>query len=133
VTDSAGVIIKQLDYDSFGNVISDSNSSVNIPFGFAGGLYDNDTDLIRFGYRDYDPDTGRWTARDPVGFAGGDINLYRYVLNDPINFVDPDGLNPVAGAIGGGAIAGPPGAVVGGVIGFGIGLFIGDKLFSKGM
>jgi len=50
-----------------------------------------DTGLIRFGYRDYDPETGRWTARDPIGFEGGDSNLYGYVLGDPINLVDPTG------------------------------------------
>ena len=47
---------------------------------------------MRFGYRDYDPHTGRWTARDPIGFAGGDSNLYGYVHGDPINFIDPLGL-----------------------------------------
>ena len=73
-------------------MISDSNPDFSIPFGFAGGLYDADTKLVRFGYRDYDPETGRWTARDPIGFAGGDTNLYGYVLGDPINFIDPVGL-----------------------------------------
>ena len=62
------------------------------PFGFAGGLYDRDTGLVRFGARDYDPDTGRWTAKDPILFAGGDANLYGYVQNDPVNWVDPFGL-----------------------------------------
>ena len=93
ITDESGNVVKQLDYDAFGNVISDSNTDFTIPFGFAGGLQDNDTGLIRFGYRDYDPETGRWTARDPIGFAGGDTNLYGYVLGDPINWVDPDGKN----------------------------------------
>jgi len=60
--------------------------------GFAGGLYDPDTKLTRFGYRDYDAETGKWTAKDPIGFAGGDTNLYGYVFNDPVNFVDPTGL-----------------------------------------
>ena len=55
-------------------------------------MYDKDTGLVRFGYRDYDSDTGRWTAKDPIGFAGGDSDLYGYCLNDPINFVDPWGL-----------------------------------------
>jgi len=73
-------------------VISDTNPSLTIPFGFAGGLYDKDTNLIRFGYRDYDPEIGRWTARDPIGFAGGDTNLYGYVLSDPANWIDPTGL-----------------------------------------
>ena len=47
---------------------------------------------MRFGYRDYDPDTGRWTAKDPIGFAGGDTDLYGYVQNDPVNYIDPHGL-----------------------------------------
>ncbi len=60
-------------------------------FGFAGGLHDRDTKLVRFGVRDYDPDTGRWTAKDPILFNGGDTDLYGYCLNDPLNGVDPEG------------------------------------------
>jgi RHS repeat-associated protein len=63
-----------------------------VPFGFAGGLADRDTGLVRFGYRDYDPDTGRWTAKDPIGFAGGDTDLFGYVQCNPVNLVDPWGL-----------------------------------------
>ncbi len=51
-----------------------------------------DTGLVKFGYRDYDPDTGRWTAKDPILFAGGDTDLYGYVLSDPVNLIDPNGL-----------------------------------------
>ncbi len=88
VTDASGNTVKRVDYDAFGNIITDTHSALTIPFGFAGGLRDPDTGLVRFGYRDYDPDTGRWTAKDPIFFAGGDTNLYGYVLNDPVNFVD---------------------------------------------
>ncbi len=91
VADAFGSVIKKLEYDTFGNVFSDSNPSFAVPFGFAGGLRDADTGLVRFGYRDYDPETGRWTAKDPIGFAGGDTDLYGYCLNDPVNFVDPLG------------------------------------------
>jgi len=88
---TTGVIVQRMDYDEFGNVLSDTNPGFQ-PFGFAGGIYDADTGLVRFGARDYDPDTGRWTAKDPILFAGGDANLYGYTLGDPVNFVDPLGL-----------------------------------------
>ena len=76
---------------SYGNILSDSNPSFKVPFGFAGGLYDADTKLTRFGYRDYDAYTGKWMAKDPIDFGGGDSNLYGYVLGDPVRFVDPNG------------------------------------------
>ena len=92
VTDSSHTIVKEIVYDTYGNILTDSNPTLKVPFGFAGGLYDQDTKLIRFGYRDYDAYTGKWTAKDPIGFAGGDSNLYGYVLGDPVGFVDPLGL-----------------------------------------
>jgi RHS repeat-associated protein len=91
VNSSTGAIAQQMNYDEFGNVTSDSNPGFQ-PFGFAGGLYDRDTGLVRFGARDYDPVTGRWTAKDPIGFGGGDTNLYGYVVSDPVNRRDPIGL-----------------------------------------
>ncbi|MFQ3260797.1 MAG: RHS repeat-associated protein [Reinekea sp.] len=92
ITDATGTVVKQIEYDAYGNVINDTNPAIDIPFGFAGGLKDNHTGLIRFGYRDFDPETGRWTARDPIGFAGGDTNLYGYVGGNPVMFIDPNGL-----------------------------------------
>ena len=92
VADSAGNIVKKIEYDSFGNVLYDSNLGFTVPFGFAGGLHDRDTGLVRFGFRDYDPDIGRWTAKDPILFGGGDSDLYGYCLNDAVNFEDPFGL-----------------------------------------
>lgn len=106
VSDSSGDIIKEVVYDTFGTILSDSNEAFKVPFGFAGGLYDQDTKLTRFGYRDYDAETGKWTAKDPIGFEGGDSNLYGYVLGDPVNFVDPTGeylqyIIPLVELIGG--------------------------------
>lgn len=86
-----GSITQRLDYDEFGNLTHDSNLGFQ-PFGLAGGLYDNQTKLTRFGARDYDAEFGRWTAKDPIGFEGGDSNIYRYVVNDPTNEVDNSGL-----------------------------------------
>jgi len=83
-------------YDEFGVV---SGSGLNfIPFGFAGGLYDPDTGLLRFGARDYDPNIGRWLSKDPSLFRGG-VNLYAYSYNDPINYIDVDGKHPVIIAV----------------------------------
>src|SRR5262249_21300433 len=91
VVDAAsGVVVQRLDYDSFGNVLLDTNPGFQ-PFGFAGGLYDRDTKLTRFGARGYDAETGRWTAKDPSLFADGGANLYTYAANDPVNLRDPDG------------------------------------------
>jgi len=88
---ASGLIAQRMDYDAFGRVLSDTAPGFQ-PFGFAGGLYDHDTGLVRFGVRDYDAETGRWTAKDPIRFAGGQANLYAYVHNDPVNYVDPSGL-----------------------------------------
>ncbi len=55
-------------------------------------MYDSDTGLLHFGYREYDPTIGRFISPDPLGYAGGDVDLYGYCLDDPINFVDRDGL-----------------------------------------
>ncbi len=92
VADTSGNVVKKISYDSFGNIIDDTDPSFEVPFGFAGGLHDRDTGLVRFGYRDFDPDVGRWTAKDPILFAGGDTDLYGYCLNNPVNLIDPIGL-----------------------------------------
>jgi RHS repeat-associated protein len=91
VTDATGNVIKTLDYDSFGNIIQDTNPTFDMPFAFAGGFIDVDTGLVRFGFREYSPEIGRWTAKDPILFSGG-IDLYGYCLNDPITLTDPMGL-----------------------------------------
>ena len=91
VNTATGVVAQRLDDHEFGNVTTDRQAGFQ-PFGFAAGIYDRDTKLTRFGARDYDAETGRWTAKDPIGFAGGDANLYGYSLNDPLNLVDPTGL-----------------------------------------
>jgi RHS repeat-associated protein len=92
VTDVSGNVVKRIDYDAFGSIINDTNPTVTVPFGFAGGLYDRDTGLVRFGFRDYDSDIGRWTAKDPIFFAGGDVDLYGYVAYNPVNAIDSFGL-----------------------------------------
>ncbi len=113
ISDTNHNIIKEITYDTYGNILSDTNTNLNIPFGFAGGLHDKDTNLVHFGYREYDPHTGKWTAKDPIDFSGGDSNLYGYVLQDPVNLVDPEGLNPLIGVaiVAGGIIGGVTAAI----------------------
>lgn len=86
-----GEIVQRMEYDEFGNVTLDTNPGFQ-PFGFAGGLYDKDTGLVRFGARDYDAETGRWTAKDPIRFVGESTNLFSYVGNDPHNNIDKSGM-----------------------------------------
>jgi len=110
---ATGTIAQRIDYDEFGQITEDTNPGFQ-PFGFAGGLYDPDTKLTRFGARDYDAFTGRWTTKDPIGFSGRDANLYGYALNNPANWFDPIGQRLWIYAqanVGGGA------GVIGGEVG----------------
>jgi RHS repeat-associated protein len=79
-------------YDSFGNLISQTDRAIDELFGFTGRQIDAATGLQYNLNRWYDPKTGRWISEDPIGFAGRDTNLQRYVGNNPLNFVDPSGL-----------------------------------------
>jgi RHS repeat-associated protein len=94
VVDAAtGTVAQRIDYDEFGRVVLDTSPGFQ-PFGFAGGLYDPETGRERFGARDYDAEVGRWTAKDPILFGGGNTNLYGYVLGDPVNLMDSSGEFP---------------------------------------
>jgi RHS repeat-associated protein len=88
---ASGALAQRIDYDEFGQILQDTNPGFQ-PFGFAGGLHDLHTKLTHFGARDYDPFTGRWTRKDPIRFAGGDANLYKYLRDNPILLSDPLGL-----------------------------------------
>jgi len=95
---NSGDVEQRIDYDAFGRVTDDTNPGFQ-PFGFAGGLYDPDTGLVRHGARDYDPETGRWTTPDPLNVAGGSFNRYTYAGNGPLNLVDRTGLAIVTGMV----------------------------------
>ena len=92
LTDARGRLIKEIRYDSFGRPLDDSFPELFVPVGFAGGLIDPDTKLTRFGWRDYDPTVGRFTAPDPLGDTGGDHDPYDYCVDDPVGSADPKGL-----------------------------------------
>ena len=90
-----GSVAQRKGYDEFCNITLDSNPGFQ-PFGYAGGLYDDETKLTRFGARDYAANIGRWACKDPIGFGGGVSNLYEYVVNDQINSIDPNGKQNIA-------------------------------------
>lgn len=99
---SNGVVLQRMDYDEFGRVTANTSPTYQ-PFGFAGGFYLRLPGLVKFGARYYDPETGRWTSKDPILFNGGAANLYGYVQNDPVNFIDPKGLWSFQGSFFAGA------------------------------
>ena len=57
------------------------------------GRESDGTGLYFYRARYYDPAIGRFISEDPIGFDGGDVNLYAYVANDPVNLIDPSGLH----------------------------------------
>jgi RHS repeat-associated protein len=119
----------KISHSTTGNVISDSNPTFYLPFGFAGGLHNRDTNFVRSGFRDYNLDIGKWTAKDPLLFKGGNIDLYGYVGNDPINFTDPKGLY-VSGI---GVAGGISGTVSPGLSGSGNFLYVWDDKGNRGI
>jgi RHS repeat-associated protein len=78
-------------YTSFG--VATGTGLDWMPFGFAGGMYDGESGLVRFGARDYISQTGRWTSKDPIRFASGQNNIFAYLNDDPINGHDSTGLD----------------------------------------
>ena len=116
LSSSSGAVIKYLEYDAFGNVTLDTKPELNFPLGFAGGLNDIYTGFVRFGFRDYDPQVGRFTAKDPIGDTGGDHDLWDYCVDDPVSINDPTGLWPPLLVLAAG-IAGSLGLGVGGSYG----------------
>ncbi|MBK8994606.1 MAG: RHS domain-containing protein [Myxococcales bacterium] len=88
---ASGAVAWRADFDAWGNRTLLAGAAEFLPFGFAGGMFDPETGLTRFGARDYDPTVGRWVSKDPITFRSGTTELYSYVGNDPVNKTDPDG------------------------------------------
>ena len=90
VTDSKGNLLDHYEYDPFGNLTNPRLLPAN-RFRFSTKLQDAETGFYYYGKRYYDPETGRWLSRDPIGEKGG-FNPYRFVGNNPVNLFDPYGL-----------------------------------------
>ena len=91
--DDAGRVVNQMQYDSFGKMVLQSNTLTTTRFGYAGREYDVDADLLYLRARYYDPNRARFISEDPLGLAV-DANTYAYVANNPISHTDPFGLAP---------------------------------------
>lgn len=99
LTDNSGKVVQTYEYDSLGN-LKDQKNRVKQPFTYTGREWDRETGLYYYRARYFDPMDGKFISKDPIGFDGGDVNLYAYVQNNPINWTDPWGLfryTPTAG------------------------------------
>ncbi len=90
--DATGAVAAHLEYDGFGKVISSSGNTAAYAYQFSTKPVDAATGWLDYGFRWYDPESGRWPSRDPIAEAGG-LNLYAFVANNGVNAVDVLGLN----------------------------------------
>jgi RHS repeat-associated protein len=101
VINSTGAVLDHLVYNSFGQITAESNPANRPEFTFTGRDSDAVTGLQNNRARSYDAATGRFVSQDPLSFAAGDPNLYRYVGNNSVLLIDPRGLsgyNPSGGS-----------------------------------
>ncbi|WP_406694560.1 RHS repeat-associated core domain-containing protein [Singulisphaera sp. Ch08] len=102
ITDRTGAVVERYIYDPYGqasvlaaNWTPLGSSAYEWVYLHQGGRYDAVSELYSFRHRDYSSTLGRWTSQDPIGFIGGDLNLYGYLANGPSNRLDPSGLEYV--------------------------------------
>ena len=113
LTDSTGNVVKTYDYTGFGEIHTQTGTVVQ-PFAFTSREYDLESGLYFYRGRYYDSKAGRFINRDPIGFVGGDVNLFRYVQNNPVNKLDPYGLKTWIYITGGGGGSLGPASAEGG-------------------
>jgi RHS repeat-associated protein len=127
-TNLAGQVVNEYSYGSYGQVTSEVEQT-RTRFRFTGREFDSETGLYFFRARYYDPITGRFIAKDPLGLVGGEPNLYVYASNNPIAITDPSGLSTVDSIQGGLDAAGflpPPFGPAFDLVNAGISLARGD-------
>jgi RHS repeat-associated protein len=116
VTDNSKTIVNAYAYTPFG-ILASKEEIIEQPFKFVGqfGVMTEDNGWYYMRARYYDPEMGRFISEDPLGFDGGDVNLYAYALNNPVMFIDPLGLcsetNAVAILAADYIVSGPGGTV----------------------
>ncbi len=95
LTDQRGRVVQSFDYSAFG-MMQQQGNEVKQPYTYTGREWDKELGLYYYRARYYDPAIGRFISKDPIGFNGGDVNLYRYVGNGPVNAIDPYGESPLS-------------------------------------
>ena len=133
VTDATGNVANRYDYDSFGRRIA-VTESVQQPYGWKGRDFIAGPDVYYNRARFYDPVLGKFIAEDPLGFEGGDTNLYNFGWNNPRNWKDPSGLSAELGlqiragilAVQGTGLAGAGVAAIGSAAGGAAGEYVGS-------
>jgi RHS repeat-associated protein len=92
-----GSVSARYEYGPFGEALRATGPMAKAnPFRFSTKFQDDETDLLYYGYRYYNPSTGRWANRDPLEENGG-RNLYTFVFNQPLTYIDTDGRAPSSG------------------------------------
>jgi RHS repeat-associated protein len=92
LVDDSGNLLNHRTFDSYGNLVSETDGSFESRYSFTGREFDAETGLHYYRARYYDGELGRFVSQDPIGFIGGSTNLYRYVKNSPMDRTDPSGL-----------------------------------------
>ena len=102
--DASGTVLSASTFDSYG--MESTSGSPSDPFGYNGQwgyIEDRETGLYYCQNRYFDPNTGRWVNRDPIGFEGG-VNVYEYTGGSPNGAMDDDGLKRIVVIIGAGFV-----------------------------
>lgn len=91
LTDDMGDVVNEYVYDGYGRLHSVTEAVIQ-PFSYTGREHDPESGLYYYRVRSYDPVSGRFLSQDPIDYMAGDVNLFRYVRNNPANWIDPYGL-----------------------------------------
>jgi len=91
VTDSTEAVVQSYEYDAYGNITAELDAAFISPYTYTGRERDKESNLYYYRARYYDASRGSFIEEDPIGLLGG-INMYGYVVGNPVNFIDPFGL-----------------------------------------